>query len=152
MNKMVFQKAVKIIEKDKWLIESKANKKYRAKVGKEQIKAIDWGKAYQMLKEDGYIWVEIGFGKKHAFLLSIPDPIMLPGTKREQTTLQDHISKPTICVTCSDCQERFNEEKVEIYGIEEGFRGEDVVTFKCPLCGKDQKSLRIVACPTKLDW
>jgi len=43
-------------------------------------------------------------------------------------------------VQCSDCGE-FKTDEVEFLNIEEDFEGRDVMTFKCPVCGKDRKSL-----------
>jgi len=47
-----------------------------------------------------------------------------------------------IYVTCSECNEQFDEDTVEFKGIEEDFFGRDVLTFKCPKCEKIVKSLR----------
>lgn len=34
------------------------------------------------------------------------------------------------------------EHEVEFLNIEEDFEGRDIMTFKCPECGKNHKSLR----------
>lgn len=47
-----------------------------------------------------------------------------------------------ITVVCPECGERFYESEVKFLNIEEDFRGRDEVTFRCPKCGKDVKSLR----------
>lgn len=48
-------------------------------------------------------------------------------------------------VTCHHCNERFDEldPKIHITNIEENERGWDVVTFVCPICGKETTSLRL---------
>lgn len=47
-----------------------------------------------------------------------------------------------ITVRCGSCGETFPEDAVEIDDIEEGSRGEDIVTFICPHCGETTKSRR----------
>lgn len=41
---------------------------------------------------------------------------------------------------CSTCKESKDEEKTEFIDIEENIYGEDVLTFICPDCKKEQKS------------
>lgn len=45
-------------------------------------------------------------------------------------------------VTCPECLEGFNEEKVNSTNIESDELGRDIVTFDCPSCKKTVKSLR----------
>ena len=56
-----------------------------------------------------------------------------------------------ITVRCGSCGETFPEDAVEIddieegldiTGISEGLRGEDIVEFKCPACGEDSTGVR----------
>ena len=39
-----------------------------------------------------------------------------------------------IVVYCYTCREWYYEKKVEFINIEEGIQGEDILTFKCPVC------------------
>jgi DNA-directed RNA polymerase subunit RPC12/RpoP len=51
---------------------------------------------------------------------------------------------PVIYVHCNACDKTFDENEItdpEI-GIEENERGQDVVSFVCPKCGKETTSLR----------
>jgi len=48
-----------------------------------------------------------------------------------------------IRVHCSDCQEWMDEKEVDFENIEEGMRGEDILTFKCPKCETIQRSVRV---------
>lgn len=50
---------------------------------------------------------------------------------------------PMITVRCPNCDARFDETQVRLTDIEEGLRGEDIVSFKCPKCGKPARSTRI---------
>jgi len=43
-------------------------------------------------------------------------------------------------VTCPECKERSDSEKVEFLDISEDFQGYDVMKFKCPHCGKEVES------------
>lgn len=56
---------------------------------------------------------------------------------------RDSIPEPKIQVFCGDCQTYFDEEKVEFVDIEEDVLGHDVMTFKCPICKKKQRSKRL---------
>lgn len=44
-------------------------------------------------------------------------------------------------VTCPCCKEQYRSGEVETVNIEEDFEGRDVVTFVCPECKKEVKSL-----------
>jgi hypothetical protein len=48
-------------------------------------------------------------------------------------------------VNCHYCHGSFYETdpRIEMTNIEENILGQDVVTFKCPKCGKDTTSLRV---------
>jgi hypothetical protein len=48
-------------------------------------------------------------------------------------------------ITCHHCQERFYESdpRITLDNIEENERGQDVVSFNCPKCGKETTSLRL---------
>jgi len=48
-----------------------------------------------------------------------------------------------IKVHCSTCSEWKYERDVDFENIEEGMRGEDILTFKCPKCETIQKSVRV---------
>jgi Zn finger protein HypA/HybF involved in hydrogenase expression len=50
--------------------------------------------------------------------------------------------KRPIYVRCSKCKQDFDESKVKFLNIEENMQGQDVMTFKCPVCGSKEKSLR----------
>ena len=69
----------------------------------------------------------------------IEEPEQVPGEihfyKNQRTKI--------IRVHCSDCQEWMDEREVSFENIEEGMRGEDMLTFKCPKCETIQKSVRV---------
>ena len=69
----------------------------------------------------------------------VEEPKQLPGEihfyRNQRTKL--------IRVHCSDCQEWMDEREVGFENIEEGMRGEDILTFKCPKCKTIQKSVRV---------
>jgi len=46
-----------------------------------------------------------------------------------------------IKVNCDECG-HINEEDTEFIDIEEGMMGEDILTFKCPICKKTKRSKR----------
>lgn len=48
-----------------------------------------------------------------------------------------------IVVICQCSGDRVNENAVRMTNIEEDIQGRDVVTFQCPLCGQQHKSLRL---------
>jgi hypothetical protein len=48
-----------------------------------------------------------------------------------------------IWLECNRCWSRVDEEDVELIDIEEGERGEDIVTYSCPHCLKVVKSRRL---------
>ena len=52
------------------------------------------------------------------------------------------ISLHRIYVACSKCGNQYDEEKVESINIEEDIQGRNVLTFRCPICKKNAKSLR----------
>jgi hypothetical protein len=47
-----------------------------------------------------------------------------------------------IYVNLSCIQDKIDEREVETIDIEEDFQGRDILTFKCPECGKTHRSLR----------
>lgn len=49
-----------------------------------------------------------------------------------------------VYVTCGKCQKEFDENKItdEDINIEENDRGQDVLSFVCPYCNKETRSLR----------
>ena len=47
-----------------------------------------------------------------------------------------------IRVRCRNCNESFDENTVEILGIEEDEFGRDRICFICPICKKEQYSFR----------
>ncbi len=47
-----------------------------------------------------------------------------------------------IYVECPICGSKYNENEVEIVGIEENIYGQDSVTFVCPRCDESVHSLR----------
>ena len=47
-----------------------------------------------------------------------------------------------ITVRCPDCDQQFDENKVEYLGISEDIMGRDRMAFVCPTCGRDQESFR----------
>lgn len=47
-----------------------------------------------------------------------------------------------IKVYCIFCKAYFDEKKVEFLNIEEDIQGRDVLTFRCPGCGRTSKSCR----------
>lgn len=49
--------------------------------------------------------------------------------------------KKRIQVRCSECG-WIDEDRTEFINIEEDFQGADILTFKCPKCGKVRKSRR----------
>lgn len=52
--------------------------------------------------------------------------------------------KHIIYVNCKECKKEYDEDEItdtEI-NIEENERGWDVLSFKCPYCGKETTSLR----------
>jgi Zn finger protein HypA/HybF involved in hydrogenase expression len=48
----------------------------------------------------------------------------------------------TIGVWCGECKLWFEEKHTEFVDIEEDFEGRDVLTFICPECKTEQRSLR----------
>jgi RNase P subunit RPR2 len=45
-------------------------------------------------------------------------------------------------VICSGCNNAFEQPtKIVVLNIEEDERGQDVITFECPTCGRESKSL-----------
>lgn len=46
----------------------------------------------------------------------------------------------TVILSCN--QERVSEDRVKAVDIEEDIQGRDVLTFVCPECGQEHKSLR----------
>jgi hypothetical protein len=50
---------------------------------------------------------------------------------------------PKIFVILSCSGDRISEDSVEFENIEEDIYGRDVLTFKCPACGKTHQSLRL---------
>jgi hypothetical protein len=48
-----------------------------------------------------------------------------------------------IKVYCKVCNQWYDEAKVMFINIEEGDRGQDIMTFKCPQCHSEQKSNRV---------
>lgn len=44
-------------------------------------------------------------------------------------------------VICSCNHDRVSTDAIEFLNIEEGMRGEDIVTFICPFCGDEHKSV-----------
>jgi len=51
--------------------------------------------------------------------------------------------KRPIVVYCNTCREWYDEKKVEFINIEEGMQGEDILTFKCPVCSTIRSSKRL---------
>lgn len=51
---------------------------------------------------------------------------------------------PIIKVTCKECHKEFDENDITDpdINIEENGIGQDVLSFKCPKCGKETTSLR----------
>ena len=49
----------------------------------------------------------------------------------------------TIRVHCTECNEWMDEGTVEFLNIEEGMRGEDRMTFNCPICKTKSTSMRV---------
>ena len=47
-----------------------------------------------------------------------------------------------ISVRCPNCDEHFDENKVEFLGISEDIMGRDRLAFVCPKCKKEQESYR----------
>jgi Zn finger protein HypA/HybF involved in hydrogenase expression len=45
-------------------------------------------------------------------------------------------------VYCESCQQWIDEEGIKIDNIEEDVYGRDIVTFCCPYCKSNQKSIR----------
>ena len=48
-----------------------------------------------------------------------------------------------IKVYCDGCQDWIDEKTVEVLNIEEDIYGRDKLTFRCPVCGIESKSLRV---------
>ena len=48
-----------------------------------------------------------------------------------------------IKVYCDKCMNWIDEKTVEFLNIEEDIHGRDKLTFKCPVCGTENKSLRV---------
>lgn len=46
-------------------------------------------------------------------------------------------------VYCDECQEYQDEAKTKFINIEEDIFGRDLLTFECPKCKTEQKSLRV---------
>jgi len=56
--------------------------------------------------------------------------------------MKDYIPEPpSMKVTCYNCNQRFISDKVKFINIESDFYERDVLTFECPNCKKEQKSL-----------
>jgi len=54
--------------------------------------------------------------------------------------LDNHI-QVLLVQTCNS--ERIDEQDVECLNVEEDIQGRDIVTFKCPECGTEHKSVRL---------
>jgi hypothetical protein len=59
----------------------------------------------------------------------------------EYTKDQENVCRITVVLTCTG--EQVPENTVESLDIEEDDAGRDVLTFKCPECGEEHKSLRL---------
>lgn len=46
-------------------------------------------------------------------------------------------------VVCKHCRQDFHTDSVEFLNIEEDIQGRDLMTFKCPTCHREEKSLVI---------
>jgi predicted RNA-binding Zn-ribbon protein involved in translation (DUF1610 family) len=53
-----------------------------------------------------------------------------------------YVHEKIITVHCQKCPAFIDEKYVEFINIEEDFQGFDVLTFRCPKCGTQQKSKR----------
>jgi len=65
--------------------------------------------------------------------------------KTKESFLDDDLFtfEKTIQVHCSTCKEWMDEKTVKFENIEEGMRGEDILTFVCPKCNTTNKSMRV---------
>jgi len=53
-------------------------------------------------------------------------------------------TKTHIFYTCSECGDRSYEDEVETIDVHENAMGEDMVTYKCTICGEVAKSKRFM--------
>ena len=51
--------------------------------------------------------------------------------------------RPVIRVRLACVDDWINESKVKILNVEEDIQGRDILTFTCPKCGEEHKSLRV---------
>lgn len=51
--------------------------------------------------------------------------------------------KRLIQVYCNICKEWIDEKETKFINIEEGIQGEDILTFKCPVCSSVSSSKRL---------
>ena len=54
---------------------------------------------------------------------------------------EDQFRRVQLIQSCN--LERINEEDVDCLNIEEDIQGRDIVTFKCPNCNEEHKSVRL---------
>jgi len=47
-----------------------------------------------------------------------------------------------IYVNCTFCKDRYDEKEVKFIDIEEDIQGRDIMTFECPVCKNEVRSLR----------
>lgn len=62
-----------------------------------------------------------------------------PSGKKQK---KEYFHEKVITVHCQKCPAFIDEKYVEFIDIEEDFQGFDVLTFRCPKCGTQQKSKR----------
>lgn len=48
-----------------------------------------------------------------------------------------------IQVYCNTCKKWIDEKETKFINIEEGIQGEDILTFKCPVCSSVSSSKRL---------
>lgn len=75
--------------------------------------------------------------------VSIKGPEIEELSKRKVLAIMEDLEGPRITVRCPNCNAQYDEKEVHIDNIEEGLRREDIVSFKCPKCGKPARSNRI---------
>lgn len=113
-------------------VSSRAGKVYNVPLTEEQFEEIDSGAVKSILKQESKTLVPVFFknedGKRRAGIGYIPDELKVP----------------KIYVMCAICGTRYEEDKIEITGIEENLQGQDVVSFECPNCGEDVRSVRFM--------
>jgi len=51
--------------------------------------------------------------------------------------------EPAVVVTLTCNGDKVDEDTVEFVNIEEDFQGRDLLTFVCPVCGKEHKAYRL---------